>query len=321
MSHDPTELVLHRDLRAPLARVWEVLSDADHLARWWGPTGFRIETDVYQLVPGGVWRFLMVGPDGRVYPNNVVFDVVVPQERLVMRYVQDDPTAPPHHITTLSLTALDPARTRITLVVRFATEAACRAAVEQVGAVEGGRQTLARLAGLVEAEESAVHPGFVMRRVLRASPAVVWAAWTDAAHLTRWFHPTVWSIFSASLDLRVGGQFVYGFRGAHLPDTWAVWRFTEVDAPRRLAFRLAFADAAGQPVASPFGGPWPLWQDTVVTIEPHAGIGRGAVLTIQAAPWEGSPEEWAAFVAAIPSMEGGWGETLDSLAAFVETAI
>jgi uncharacterized protein YndB with AHSA1/START domain len=48
---------------------------------------------------------------------------------------------------------------------------------------------------------------------------------------------------TADLDLRVEGTFFYGFRGPKVPQTWALWPFTEVEAPRRLGFVISFADA------------------------------------------------------------------------------
>ena len=36
--------------------------------------------------PGGVWRFVMHGPDGRDYQNRVTFEEIVPPERIVYRH-------------------------------------------------------------------------------------------------------------------------------------------------------------------------------------------------------------------------------------------
>lgn len=316
---DARDLALHRDLDAPRDLVWKVLTDPAHLLAWWGPTGFRSVTHTYDLRPGGVWRMTMHGPDGHPYANYALFDEVVAPQRLVLRYL-DEASGAPQHVTTITLQDLGPKRTRLTLSMRFPTVEALRFAVEQIGAVQGGHQTLARLATHLDAVQGAEAPeSLVIRRVIAAPQQLVWEAWTDAAHLRRWFHPQVWTIFEAHLDLRVGGTFFYGFRGPDLPETWALWHFTELDAPHRLGFELCFADAERKVVPSPFGGPWPARLATLVTLERHAGITGGTVLTVRSTPLDATEAQSAAFREALPSMEQGWGQTLDNLAGFVAT--
>ena len=315
---DARDLVLSRELDAPRELVWTVLTTPEHLDRWWGPSGFRTVVHSHDLRPGGAWHLSMHGPDGRVYPNHAIFDEVDAPRRIVLRYLDGSgATDSSRHVTTITLDELGPKRTRITLAMRFATAEDRRHAAERVGAVDGGQQTLGRLARHLDALQGAAvpEPAFEIRRVLAAPPELVWAAWTDASHLNRWFHPESWTIFASELDLRVGGTFFYGFRGPDVPDTWALWRFTEVDAPKRLEFELSFADAERRVVPSPFGGPWPARVATTVTIEHHAGIGRGTVLTVRATPLDATDAEAAAFRDAAPSMQTGWGQTLDSLAA------
>jgi uncharacterized protein YndB with AHSA1/START domain len=260
----------------------------------------------------------MFGPDGQAYPNHVVFDEVAAPSRLVLRYVAAPGSDQTMHVTTIDLDPLAGDRTRITLTVRLPTPEVRQAAAER-GAVEGGEQTLSRLATLLERglgapEEQGV---FLVRRVLRAPPELVWRAWTDAAHLARWFSPSVWSITHPELELRVGGTWFYGFAGPDFPQMWALWRFVEVDPPRRLVFHLSFANADRQLVASPFGGAWPARVATTVTLERHAGPTGGTLLTLRQVPHEATEEETAAFVAMLPGMAGGWGQTIDSLVAFL----
>ncbi len=49
------------------------VSDPKHLAQWWGPDGFTITTSSFDFRAGGVWRFVMHGPDGRDYQNRVTY--------------------------------------------------------------------------------------------------------------------------------------------------------------------------------------------------------------------------------------------------------
>lgn len=108
--------------------------------------------------------------------------------------------------------------------------------------------------------------------------------------------------------------------GPKVPETWALWQFTEVEAPRRLGLVISFADANRNVASSPFGGPWPARIAITVTLERHAGIGRGTLLTLRSTPLDASDAELAAFREAMSSMEVGWGQTLESLAGFLSTA-
>jgi len=51
-----------------------------------GPNGFTTTTLSFDMRPGGVWRFVMHGPDGRDYQNRITYEEVVPPERLVYRH-------------------------------------------------------------------------------------------------------------------------------------------------------------------------------------------------------------------------------------------
>ena len=84
-----------------------------HLAQWWGPNGFTTTTSSFDLRPGGVWRFVMHGPDGRDYQNRITFDEVVPPERLVYRHGGGDDVEPVQFRQTITFEDLG-GRTRMT---------------------------------------------------------------------------------------------------------------------------------------------------------------------------------------------------------------
>ena len=82
LASDPTAMIGTRLIDAPRDLVWSVWTDPRHLARWWGPDGFRTTTSSHDFRPGGVCRFVMHGPDGRDYENRVTFDEIVPPSLL-----------------------------------------------------------------------------------------------------------------------------------------------------------------------------------------------------------------------------------------------
>jgi uncharacterized protein YndB with AHSA1/START domain len=90
-----------RLIDAPPERVFRAFSDPAHLARWWGPSGFSSTFDEFDMRPGGSWRFVMHGPDGKDYPNENVFVEVAAPERVVLEHL----SAHHHFVMTISFTA------------------------------------------------------------------------------------------------------------------------------------------------------------------------------------------------------------------------
>src|SRR5688500_8082050 len=86
------EVLVTRLLNAPRELVFEAFTDPNHLVHWYGPDGFTITNKSIEVKPGGSWRFTMHGPDGRDYPNRVIFTEVVKPERLVYRHSGEEET-------------------------------------------------------------------------------------------------------------------------------------------------------------------------------------------------------------------------------------
>ena len=142
------EMVISREYDAPRSLVWEAFTDLRHVQHWWGPNGFTTTTHERSVSPGGVWRFIMHGPDGTDYPNQVTYLVVQKPERLV--YAHGSGPEAVEFYTTVTFEELGARRTKLTLRAVFVTAEACRVTVERSGAIEGGKQTLARLAAHLE---------------------------------------------------------------------------------------------------------------------------------------------------------------------------
>ncbi len=139
------EVVFSRLLNAPPELVWKTWSDVEHLQKWFGPAGFTITTEEFEFVEGGAWRFMMHGPDGTDYPNRIVFREIVPPARLRYENNWDLLGAPLGFSALITFVAVG-RQTRLTIHLTFADEAAFRIALETYGVMDGGTQTLDRLA-------------------------------------------------------------------------------------------------------------------------------------------------------------------------------
>ncbi len=317
------EIVLTRVFEAPPELVWKVWTDPAHLANWWGPRGFSTTTQLMELKAGGRWSYVMHGPDGRDYQNRINYLEVDPPRRLAYTHSGDADCEPVNFSVTVTFepTGQSGDRTRVTMHSTFASRAARDHVVREYNAIEGGKQTLARLAehlACVRADAAGPPvPTFVISRVLRAPRDVVWQAWTQREHLARWFGPKGVSMPSCALDLRPGGMFHYCMRSPDGAEHWGRWSFREIAPPERLLFVVSFADPAGNIVRAPFDSQWPLETLSEVLLSPHAGIGKGTLVTITWSPLNTSEPERKAFDAGRAGMENGWGGTLDQLQAFL----
>jgi len=83
------EIISSRNIHFPQENVFEAFRNPNMLARWWGPEGFRNTFETFELQPGGVWEFVMHGPNGTDYPNKNVFVEIVEPERVIFDHIYD----------------------------------------------------------------------------------------------------------------------------------------------------------------------------------------------------------------------------------------
>ena len=138
------ELVFTRVFDAPRSLVFRAWTEPEHVAQWWGPDGFT--TTIYEMDvrPGGVWRFVMHGPDGVDYKNRIVFNEVVKPERLVYTHAGEEADEAVHFHVTVTFTDQG-GKTRLTMRMTFDMAEELERVVKQYGAVEGAKQHLGRL--------------------------------------------------------------------------------------------------------------------------------------------------------------------------------
>src|SRR5271163_2427578 len=131
------EIVITRVFDAPRNFLWEVFTNPEHLAQWWGPSGCTNTFQEISVKPGGVWRWVMRWPNGTEYQNEVIFDEVVKPERLVYTYMSDPPC---QNFTTFIARG-----EKTEMQFRMVFESAAERDKKKSGAMYGLTQTLDRL--------------------------------------------------------------------------------------------------------------------------------------------------------------------------------
>ena len=144
------EIIITRVLEAPRELVWEAWTDPQQVVKWWGPQGFTTTVHEMDVKPGGIWRLTMHGPDGADYPNESVFTEVVKPERIAFT-LRGGKKGEPESLKEMIWTFEDQGgKTKITIRQVYPTAEARDYVAKTYGAIEGGKQTLGRLAEYLE---------------------------------------------------------------------------------------------------------------------------------------------------------------------------
>jgi uncharacterized protein YndB with AHSA1/START domain len=130
------DIITTRVLNAPRELVFEAWTDPKHLDKWWGPNGFNNETYEFEFKVGGKWKFTMKSKWGD-FPSTIIYEEITPPSQL--RYVHEGIFS-----SVVTFTEKD-GKTTVVMRNTFPTIESLKEVVEKFGAVEGGKQTIARL--------------------------------------------------------------------------------------------------------------------------------------------------------------------------------
>jgi uncharacterized protein YndB with AHSA1/START domain len=139
---------MERTFSAPREMVFRAWTEPEHLAHWWGPTGWTLPICTVDLRPGGAWHYCMRGPNGEESCGKATYREIVPSERLVYLDAFADAEGnvneemPQMEITVEFLE--HEGKTKVVSHTEFASAEELKA-VLAMGMVEGMNQTLDRL--------------------------------------------------------------------------------------------------------------------------------------------------------------------------------
>lgn len=132
------ELFISRTLDAPRELVWEVWTNPEHIKHWWGPNGFTNTIHEMDVRPGGIWNYIMHGPDGTNYSNKSVYKEVVKPEKIIYDHI----SSPKFQFTALFIEQGN--KTIVTIQMLFASRKDKQMVVADFGVDEGLKQNANR---------------------------------------------------------------------------------------------------------------------------------------------------------------------------------
>jgi uncharacterized protein YndB with AHSA1/START domain len=110
-----------------------------------------------------------------------------------------------------------------------------------------------------------------LTRLIDAPPGLVFAAWTDPAHMARWWGPKGFTTVDHEMDVRPGGAYRFRMRSPEGTDHIKRGVYREIVAPERIVLTFAWEDADGR-----------LGPETLITVTLEA-VGSKTRLTLHQA--------------------------------------
>lgn len=221
------ELFITRLLAAPQELVWQVFTDPAHISNWWGPDGFSTTIQTMDVVPGGEWKLVMHGPDGRDYKNLSIYTTVIPFEKLVYEHV-----SVPKFTATIEFLQ-EGNQTRLNWHMLFDSVESLEQVVKVFKADIGLEQNGDKLRAYL------VKQPIVLERLLNAPPEQVWRAITEKAAMKEWYFDL--ETFRAEKGFR------FEFTGGHEEGVQYVHicEVTEVIPGRKLTYSWSYKGYPG----------------------------------------------------------------------------
>jgi uncharacterized protein YndB with AHSA1/START domain len=111
-------VVIERTFDAPVDLIWQMWTEPDHFAGWYGPTGFTVPVAEMDLHVGGKRLVCMASPDGSMKMWTVGEYVEIrPATRLVYTESLADENGNPVPPSTMGMPEGYPATTEVTVVL------------------------------------------------------------------------------------------------------------------------------------------------------------------------------------------------------------
>jgi uncharacterized protein YndB with AHSA1/START domain len=158
------------------------------------------------------------------------------------------------------------------------------------------------------------NPAFEITRVFKARRDRVWKAWSEADQLAHWWGPKGCSIEMFRFEFRPGGFAHYSMKFAGAPTTWGRFNYREIVTAERIVWLNSFANENCGIARAPFSELCPLEIENLVTFTEHAGA---TTVSLRAEPFGEVAKERRFFEELRPSLEEGYGGTLEQLAYYL----
>lgn len=84
----------------------------------------------------------------------------------------------------------------------------------------------------------------VITRTFDAPVALVWRAWSEPEHYSKWFGPKGFTVPHCTIDFRVGGKYLHSMKGADF-ESWYTGVYREIVPMTKIVATTSMADSQG----------------------------------------------------------------------------
>ncbi|BDA80280.1 ATPase [Leptospira kobayashii] len=144
------KVIYNRYFDVPIDLVFEVWSSHEHLSQWWGPDGFTLTTKSMDFSNGGIWDFIMHGPDGHDYKNKIQFIDIKRPHHIYYKHIGDGEGTEDVDFQSKIIFKEAGEGTNLTMEQIFPSKEELERVNKKYGAIEGGKQHLGNLSKYLE---------------------------------------------------------------------------------------------------------------------------------------------------------------------------
>jgi uncharacterized protein YndB with AHSA1/START domain len=277
-------LVVERTFDAPVALVWKALTDKEDIKRW--------SFDIPDFSPkvGCEFRFYG-GSEDMKYLHRCKVTEAIPEKKLAYTWRYEG--YPGDSLVTFELFA-EGKRTRLKLTHEGLETFPKIAAFAKSNFVAGWTEIIGTsLKNFVEGRNAGE---MILTRVFDAPRELVFRAWSDPAHLVKWWGPKGFTLPGCEMDFRTGGKYRFVMRGPDGNDFPFHGAYRDIVANERIVFTcvienlpellttVTFADEGGKtrltvrqttPPGEPGRGQNQGWSESLDRLADHLGRESG----------------------------------------------
>lgn len=141
------EVIVKHTIDASPKEVYKAVTDRRLIPKWWGPERLKTKVTKMDVRPGGKWRYVQRGADGKEYGFHGIYHEVIPAKELVYTFEYE---GMPGHVSMETMT-LEPKDGKTSLTERVVFQCVeDRDGMIKDGMETGEKESMERLEKLVK---------------------------------------------------------------------------------------------------------------------------------------------------------------------------
>jgi uncharacterized protein YndB with AHSA1/START domain len=294
-----------RIFNAPIETVWKVWSEVDHLNSWWGPRGFTQTTHKHEFKPNGSWSFIMHGPNGVDYPNEMVYGKID-----YLKSIEIHHTTQPKFTVTATFKAVDANRTQVVFANILDDQKVCDS-VKDFAIVANQEHQMKFEAEVGKLTGAIVPNEFVLSREFKTDVNTMWKMWTEPSEMSRWYGPKEIKTGHSEMNFYRGGNYHFSMIAEDGLESWGKIYYVDILKNTRLIYVTTFSNSKGEITRHPMAPLIPA--ELLTTINFIELDNNRTKVETRWYPINALPEEIKMFNDFHESFKMGWTGSLDRL--------